>query len=152
MSTRWYPIYQKGNPQLRVYLPNFFMKLVRPDYKQPPNIVKFIVSNEMTDHDIKNYMEKIYNVPIAHVRSTIVTGEFRRAGVDGYIVKDDDFKTAYITLPLGETFEFPNLFPEKIKEKKDKDEQETQEVTRQGFKKFLEKNKNRPGVPGWYSI
>lgn len=69
-----YPIYQKGNPQLRVYLPNFFMKLVRPDYKQPPNIVKFIVSNEMTNHDIRNYLEKIYNVSMADIRSSIATG------------------------------------------------------------------------------
>ena len=30
MSTRWYPIYQRGNPQLRVFLPNFWMKLVKP--------------------------------------------------------------------------------------------------------------------------
>lgn len=50
------------------------MKLVRPDYKQPPNIVKFVVSNEMTNHDIKNYLEKIYNVSMADIRSSIVTG------------------------------------------------------------------------------
>ena len=30
MSSRWYPIYQRGNPQLRVFLPNFWMKLVKP--------------------------------------------------------------------------------------------------------------------------
>ena len=34
MSSRWYPIYQKGNPQLRVFLPNFWMKMVKPDYNQ----------------------------------------------------------------------------------------------------------------------
>ena len=49
MSTRWYPIYQKGNPQvfcstvqllflfilqLRVFLPNFWMKMVKPNYNQ----------------------------------------------------------------------------------------------------------------------
>lgn len=50
------------------------MKLVRPDYKQPPNIVKFIVSNEMTNHDIRNYLEKIYKVKVADVRSNIATG------------------------------------------------------------------------------
>lgn len=69
-----YPIYQRGNPQLRIFLPNFWMKLVHPDYKQPENIVKFIVSVEMTDHDIKNYLEKIYKVPVAKVQSSIETG------------------------------------------------------------------------------
>jgi hypothetical protein len=34
MSTRWYPIYQRGNPQLRVFLPNFWMKMVEPNYNQ----------------------------------------------------------------------------------------------------------------------
>ena len=34
MSTRWYPIYQKGNPQLRVFLPNFWMKMVKPNFNQ----------------------------------------------------------------------------------------------------------------------
>ncbi|XP_054268503.1 39S ribosomal protein L23, mitochondrial [Macrosteles quadrilineatus] len=152
MSTRWYPIFQKGNPQLRVYLPNFFMKLVRPDYKQPPNIVKFIVSNEMTNHDIRNYLEKIYKVKVADVRSNIVTGEFKTAGKENYIVKDDDYKTAYVTLPLGETFEFPKLISETIKEKEEKTLNDTQKSLKDIQKKFLEKNKNRHGLPGWYSI
>ena len=82
MSSRWYPIYQKGNPQLRVFLPNFWMKMVKPDYNQygastPSNKVtvifkctklslklqaQFIVSSQMTKHDVKNYLEKIYQV------------------------------------------------------------------------------------------
>lgn len=47
MSTRFYPIYQKGNPQLRVFLPNFWMKIVRPEWEQPQNVVTFAVSMEM---------------------------------------------------------------------------------------------------------
>ena len=31
MSSRWYPIYQRGNPQLRVFLPNFWMKMVKKE-------------------------------------------------------------------------------------------------------------------------
>lgn len=30
----------------------------------------------MTDHDIKNYLEKIYKIPVAHVRSEIVEGMY----------------------------------------------------------------------------
>lgn len=47
MSTRWYPLYRRGNPQLRVFLPNFWMKIVKPEHKQPENIVTFHVSLEM---------------------------------------------------------------------------------------------------------
>jgi hypothetical protein len=47
MSNRWYPLYQRGSPQLRVFLPNFWLKLVRPEHKQPENVVTFEVSMEM---------------------------------------------------------------------------------------------------------
>ncbi|XP_063842033.1 large ribosomal subunit protein uL23m-like isoform X2 [Scylla paramamosain] len=67
MSTRWYPLYQFGNPQLRVFLPNFFMKLVKPRDPLPANVVQFHVSMQMTKIDIKNYLEKIYNIPVEHV-------------------------------------------------------------------------------------
>ncbi|KAL3265912.1 hypothetical protein HHI36_010102 [Cryptolaemus montrouzieri] len=78
MSTRWYPIYQKGGPQLRVFLPNFWMKLVRPTHNQPPNIVQFSCSMEMTTPDIKNYLEKIYNVKVIEIRTRIALGKTKK--------------------------------------------------------------------------
>lgn len=51
MSSRWYPIYQRGNPQLRVFLPNFWMKIVKDPIKQPKNVVVFETSMQM----VKNY-------------------------------------------------------------------------------------------------
>ncbi|CAB0010489.1 unnamed protein product [Nesidiocoris tenuis] len=41
------------------------MKMARPDPNQPENIVKFITPTQMSDHDIKQYLEKIYQVPVA---------------------------------------------------------------------------------------
>ena len=70
-----YPLYQRGNPQLRVFLPNFFMKMVRPSDPQPSNVVSFHVSMQMTHHDVKQYLEKIYKVPVKHVRLEVETGE-----------------------------------------------------------------------------
>ncbi|CAH2049230.1 unnamed protein product, partial [Iphiclides podalirius] len=110
MSTRWYPIYQRGNPQLRVFLPNFWMKLVRPPSTQLPNVVNFKCSMEMTKYDIRNYLEKIYNVPVVDVRTKIRLGRFRKDVGKGYIVKDDDVKFAYVVLPKEMTFKFPDLF------------------------------------------
>jgi large subunit ribosomal protein L23 len=69
-----YPLYQRGNPQQRIFLPNFWLKLVRPQQKQPPNIVKFIVSIQMTKYDIRNYLEKIYKIPVVDVRTVIAMG------------------------------------------------------------------------------
>lgn len=93
-----YPIYQRGNPQLRVFLPNFWMKLVRPPPRQLPNIAHFQCSMEMTKFDIRNYLEKIYNVPVVQVRTKICLGKFRRDIGKGYVTKDDDIKFAYVTL------------------------------------------------------
>lgn len=98
MSTRWYPIYQRGNPQLRVFLPNFWMKLVRPTEEQPANVVTFAVSTEMTKHDVKNYLEKIYKVPVVDVRTRIALGETKRDQTYGYVTKKDDVKLAYVTM------------------------------------------------------
>lgn len=93
-----YPIYQRGGPQLRVFLPNFWLKLIRPVHEQPPNIVQFACSMEMTKYDIRNYLEKIYNVKVADIRTRIALGKTRRDTVKGYVTKADDVKLAYVTL------------------------------------------------------
>lgn len=69
-----YPMYQRGNPQLRIFLPNFWMKLVRPEEKQPKNVVQFIVPTGMTNYDIRNYLEKIYKINVIKVESSIENG------------------------------------------------------------------------------
>ena len=98
MSTRWYPIYQKGCPQLRVFLPNFWLKLIRPTHNQPENMVQFACSMEMTKHDVKNYLKEIYNVNVVDVRTRIDMGPTKRDLVVGYVTKDEDTKIAYVTL------------------------------------------------------
>lgn len=114
MSTRWYPIYQRGNPQLRVFLPNFWMKLIRSRDEQPKNIVTFSVSMQMTKYDVKNYLEKIYKLPVVNVRTRIEMGSTKRDQVYGYVTKNDDVKIAYVTMvnkicfrPLLEVMLFP---------------------------------------------
>ncbi|XP_050316155.1 39S ribosomal protein L23, mitochondrial [Anthonomus grandis grandis] len=150
MSTRWYPIYQKGGPQLRVFLPNFWMKLVRPTERQPPNIVQFSCSMEMTRYDIRNYLEKIYNVKTVDIRTRIALGKTRRDHKKGNIIKDDDIKYAYVTLPKGEEFTFPDVFPKRDEEKQEYENSLKQ--SKEGFRDYLDKNKNRPGMPGWFTI
>ena len=101
MSSRWYPIYSRGNPQLRIFLPNFWMKIVKnKNAKVPPNIVSFEVSPEMTRIDVKNYLEKIYNVPVMNVKTHIVPGRTSSSNFvqTRELFKEDDVKFAHVTL------------------------------------------------------
>ncbi|KAG0719962.1 39S ribosomal protein L23, mitochondrial [Chionoecetes opilio] len=100
MSSRLYPLYQRGNPQLRVFLPNFVMKLVKPRDPQPANVVQFQVSVEMTKFDIKNYLEKIYNIPVENIVTHVRMGKFSRSKIGKYVIKDDDYKVVYVTLGI----------------------------------------------------
>jgi len=149
MSTRLYPLYQRGNPQLRVFLPNFWMKCIKPDFTAPPNVVHFICSIEMTSIDVKNYLEKIYNVHAVTVRTHIRMGACKK-NLAGYIVKEEDDKYAYVTLDEDVKFEFPDLFPKKTTEKT-ANERQFKEIEKMA-NKFRNMNWDRAGVPGWHGI
>uniref|UniRef100_A0A3B1IXT4 Large ribosomal subunit protein uL23m n=1 Tax=Astyanax mexicanus TaxID=7994 RepID=A0A3B1IXT4_ASTMX len=66
-----YPIYQLGNPQLRIFRPTVSMTLVRPGKEQPSDTVQFRIPMQMTKFDVRNYLEKIYSVPVSGVRTRI---------------------------------------------------------------------------------
>ncbi|XP_057185098.1 39S ribosomal protein L23, mitochondrial isoform X2 [Triplophysa rosa] len=66
-----YPLYQLGNPQMRLFRPPFTMTLVRPGKEQPPDTVQFRIPMEITKFDVRNYLETIYSVPVAAVRTRI---------------------------------------------------------------------------------
>ncbi|KAM6393674.1 large ribosomal subunit protein uL23m isoform 2-T2 [Pluvialis apricaria] len=96
-----YPLFQLGGPQLRIFRPNFFMLAVRPGVPQPEDTVQFRVSMEMTKVDIKNYLEKIYNVPVAAVRTRIQYGANNKRNHKNHRVKKPDYKVAYVQLFSG---------------------------------------------------
>jgi large subunit ribosomal protein L23 len=73
------------------------MKMIKPPHEQPPHTVAFNVSMEMTRNDVKNYLEKIYKIPVVGIRIHIASGEFKRS-TKGYIIKEDDLKIAYVDL------------------------------------------------------
>uniref|UniRef100_A0A8C0Z6G3 Large ribosomal subunit protein uL23m n=1 Tax=Canis lupus familiaris TaxID=9615 RepID=A0A8C0Z6G3_CANLF len=108
-----YPLYQLGNPQLRIFRTNFFIQLVRPGTAQPEDTVQFRIPMEMTRVDLRNYLERIYNVPVAAVRTRVQHGSNRKRDYRNVRVKKPDYKVAYVQLAHGQTFTFPDLFPEK---------------------------------------
>lgn len=111
MSTRWYPIYKRGNPQLRVFMTDFWMKMVRNDVKPTPpaNVVTFHCSMEMTSHDIKNYLTKIYNIPVVNVKTEVRLGEFFRDPFKRYVKKKDDYRVAIVTMVRTLTEKYNNI-------------------------------------------
>lgn len=111
MSTRFYPRFVKGNPQLRIFLPDWKMVMLKPTEDSPDNIMTFKVDPRMTDWDVKNYLEKIYRVNVAAVKSVIRAGELKRIRGGLGLTKGDDYKIVNVTLPMGEKFEWPDLFP-----------------------------------------
>lgn len=153
MSSRFYPIYQMGNPQLRVFLPNFWMKLVKPEEPQPPNVVQFITPTGMTDYDIKNYLEKIYKVKVVRVVSDMEDGKIKEAYKGGYLVKEEDFRRAYVYLPRDQKFEFPIFETDEIKSEKKKEREDLRKRVKDNNRKYATATaEGRYGVPNWFQL
>lgn len=53
--------------------------------------------------------------------------------------------------PKDVKFEFPNIFPEDPKEKAH-DDSKSLDQAKETFKKYLDRNKLRPGTPSWFSL
>ena len=60
----------------------------------PKNQVLFECNMQMNEHDVKNYLEQIYDVPVHHVRLTLHKGEqrFHATGMH-YVPRNDNIST-----------------------------------------------------------
>uniref|UniRef100_A0A2K6TCI1 Large ribosomal subunit protein uL23m n=1 Tax=Saimiri boliviensis boliviensis TaxID=39432 RepID=A0A2K6TCI1_SAIBB len=85
-----------GGPQLRVFRTNFFIQLVRPGTAQPEDTVQFRIPMEMTRVDLRNYLERIYNVPVAAVRTRVQHGANSKRDHRNVRIKKPDYKVAYV--------------------------------------------------------
>jgi len=156
MTTRIHRLWQPGNPQRRVFLPNFWMKLVRTptvgEQRLPRNCAKFQVPLQMTRLDVRQYLEKIYDLPVRDVTTYVEQGDitwsnradtqYRRA-----VWKKDDRKYAIVVMERSANFIFPDLFPA--------DQDETNQIeqskkTVADFSKPAELAlRNRKGIGKW---
>ncbi|XP_048663834.1 39S ribosomal protein L23, mitochondrial isoform X2 [Marmota marmota marmota] len=146
----WYPLYQLGGPQLRVFRTNFFIQLVRPGTVQPEDTVQFRIPMEMTRVDLRNYLERIYNVPVAAVRTRVQHGSNRKRDHRNVRIKKPDYKVAYVQLAHGQTFTFPDLFPER-------EQSPAGGPVEEGPSGFPEAQKpsshpRQGGIPNWFSL
>ncbi|XP_045873684.1 39S ribosomal protein L23, mitochondrial isoform X1 [Meles meles] len=148
-----YPLYQLGNPQLRVFRTNFFIRLVRPGTAQPEDTVQFRIPMEMTRVDLRNYLERIYNVPVATVRTRVQHGSNRKRDHRNVRVKRPDYKVAYVQLAHGQTFTFPDLFPEKEQSPDGSPSgDDIQDKLLEEQRQRQRQDPRRGGVPSWFGL
>ncbi|XP_062053694.1 large ribosomal subunit protein uL23m [Lepus europaeus] len=146
-----YPLYQLGGPQLRIFRTNFFIQLVRPGTAQPEDTVQFRIPMEMTRVDLRNYLQSIYKVPVAAVRTRVQHGSNRKRDHRNVRVKKPDYKVAYVQLAHGQRFTFPDLFPGKEQGSQDSPE-DARDHLLQAERQRLSADPRRGGVPGWFGL
>ncbi|XP_048952282.1 39S ribosomal protein L23, mitochondrial isoform X3 [Canis lupus dingo] len=147
-----YPLYQLGNPQLRIFRTNFFIQLVRPGTAQPEDTVQFRIPMEMTRVDLRNYLERIYNVPVAAVRTRVQHGSNRKRDYRNVRVKKPDYKVAYVQLAHGQTFTFPDLFPEKKSPDGSPGDDDIRDQLLEDQRRRQTRDPRRGGVPDWFGL
>ncbi|KHJ82038.1 hypothetical protein OESDEN_18271 [Oesophagostomum dentatum] len=158
MTTRLARLWQPGNPQNYVFLPDFWVAVAsNPSVgrkKLPRNCVKFEVDPRMSRRDVRDYLVKIYNLPVRDVRTETKMGEiswstpgdiqYRKA-----MWKDGDKKFAYVFMKKGFEFTFPDIFPD------DEEEVELQKVKDQQTKLTVNSrftNRDRKGIGETFGV
>ncbi len=68
------------------------------------NCYTFIVAKDSNKSDIKNVVEKLFNVNVAFVRIVVVKG--KSVKFKNYFGKKSDFKKAFVYLNKGNTINF----------------------------------------------
>lgn len=128
------------------------MKLVKSEVDLPPNMVKFEVPLEMTQYDVKNYLEKIYKIPVAHVRTEVILGAVKPQRWKRYMIKEDDYRIATVTLTEGSRFEFPKVFNENKQAEMEEEFVEEKEKLKQLERKYKRVDPLRTNVPDFFGI
>lgn len=106
---------------------------------------------KMTEFDVRNYLTKIYKLPVKHIELEIEMGQTRKSPEKGSVFKDDDIKLAHVSLD-GVKFQFPDLYPsDKLDvDLRKSDEMETLSKEMKG--KLDQHAKDRPFVPSWFTV
>lgn len=87
-----------------------------------------------------------------HVASELEDGKIKRAYPRGFLVKEDDFRRAFVTLARDINFTFPELDAPEVKTKKAQEKDEYVKELNNSFKKHTIQAKGRRGLPTWFSF
>ncbi|KAL7673699.1 hypothetical protein ACOME3_008550 [Neoechinorhynchus agilis] len=117
-KTPRYPLWQPNDPRHRLFLPQFWMRLMSGRHLDnnplPPFTLTMECHIEMTKSDIKQYLEKIYNIGVLDVNTEIVAGKENRNPRGGFAPPDNPRKFAYVQLREELNFQFPDIFAKKF--------------------------------------
>lgn len=86
----------------RFYFPNIIFTLIRSGKPRDPNEVVFRVPKVLNKMDIKQYLEKLYNLPVSRVH----TVNFLARESQGGRKRRPAYKNAIVTY-TGEPFKYP---------------------------------------------
>ncbi|XP_057408008.1 39S ribosomal protein L23, mitochondrial isoform X2 [Balaenoptera acutorostrata] len=106
----------------------------------------------MTRVDLRSYLERIYNVPVAAVRTGVQHGSSRRRDYRNVRIKKPDSKVAYVQLAHGQTFTFPDLFPEKKRLEGSSADEDLRDQVLEDQRRRQSCDPRRGGVPGWFGL
>lgn len=108
------PLWNPGNPQPRTFMPLYWIRVVEPRKPLPNNFVKFECHWQMNSCDVKQYLEKLYNVSSVDVRIEIEKGKYIKNPRRGNSLSPPmpDQKFAYVQLK-DVKFEYPKLLDNK---------------------------------------
>ncbi|KAG5182612.1 ribosomal protein L23/L15e core domain-containing protein [Tribonema minus] len=87
---------------VKEWFPSFFMQLVTMPTRGRPQQAAFRVSPKMTKLEVKEYLLKVYGVPVKKVMTQNFLGKRKRIQGSRSIIsyKRPDFKKAIVTLDL----------------------------------------------------
>lgn len=90
---------QNASGKILMPFPLFWVRLLRDD-KIPSNVLKMEVHLQMTKFDIKEYLEKIYHIPVMGINTQIFEGKRRRTYTDPKksFSQEPEYKIAWISL------------------------------------------------------
>ena len=63
---------------VKVWFPNMFMKLINVNRTRKPAEALLHVPSAMTKTEVKEYLTKIYDIPVLNVTTTNVLGKWKR--------------------------------------------------------------------------
>ncbi|XP_015281245.1 PREDICTED: 39S ribosomal protein L23, mitochondrial [Gekko japonicus] len=147
-----YPLYQFGNPQIRIFRTNYFLTMVRPGVRLPEDTVQFRIPMVMTRLELKDYLENIYKVPVAAIRTRIQHGSRKQRDHRNRPIKKPDYKVAYVQLGAGQTFQFPDLFPERPEAIEPGSLEDIQRKFMKDEAQRQQDDPKRSGVPRWFGL
>lgn len=104
----------------------------------------------MTDRDVKNYLEKIYKVPVVHVRTVPRDAKIEKGAKNELVKKEDDYRSAFVQLPVGVNFEFPDLFPEQKREEMREEHEKAMKLQERNEDETMQKYLRSKNFPSWF--